>query len=85
MSKNILTERQLEILQHIRDKAVGNKRQLLEHVLDNSHAKNDIEAVCKIINDEFLMHGILDEKYNPNEYGRELEGLLDIVNKPRLG
>lgn len=85
MNTNRFTERQQEILQHLRDKATGQKRLLLEHALNNSLAESDIETVCRIINDEFLMHGLLDEKYNPNEYGRELESLLDIINRPRLG
>ena len=85
MNTNTLTERQREILQQLRDKTTGQKRELLENVLNNSLANSDMEKVCLIINGEFLMHGILDEKYNPNEYGRELEEMLDVINKPRLG
>ena len=84
MNTSTLTARQREILQNLRNNATGRKRQLLEQVLANSLAESDIETVCRIINDEFLMHGILDEKYNPNDYGLELERLLDSVNKPRL-
>ncbi len=84
MNTSILTERQREILQHLRDKAAGEKRLLLEHALSNSLAKCDIEEVCGIIYGEYGMHGLLDEDYNPNEYGRELEELLDVINRPRL-
>ena len=82
MNTHGFTQRQREILQHLRDQAIEQKRQFLDRALSGSLAKCDIEAVCKILNDEFLMHGILDDKYNTNEYGRELEELVDIINHP---
>ena len=84
MNTYVLTERQRDIVHHLRDKATGQKRQLLEDVLNNSLAKNDIETVCGILHGEHMMHGLRDEKFNPNEYGRELEELLDVINRPRL-
>jgi hypothetical protein len=71
-------------LHHRRDKASGHERQLLENTLSNSLAKNDMETVIHIISNEFNLHGILDANYNSNDYGRELEELLDFINRPRL-
>ena len=84
MNSYTLTERQLQILASLRDKAAEGKKQLLEDAINNKLAISDIEALCRILNDEFLMNGILDKNYTPNEYGHELEVLLDIINRPRL-
>jgi hypothetical protein len=83
MSNGHLTERQIEILQYLRDKVTNGKNRLLDQVLSSTLPKSDIETVCQMINDEYLMKGI-KEDYTPNEYGRELEELLDVVNRPRL-
>lgn len=83
MSAGYLTERQIEILKSLRDKAYEGTKQLLEHAISGTLGRGDIEAVCQTINDEYLMKGI-KEDYTPNEYGRELEGLLDLVNRPRI-
>jgi hypothetical protein len=83
MNVGYLTERQIEILKFFRDKAVGRAKQLLERTISGTLPTGDIEAVCQMINDEYLMKGI-KEDYTPNEYGRELESLLDAVNRPRI-
>jgi hypothetical protein len=83
MTIEYLTERQLEILKYLRDKAKEGDRQLLEHAIGGTLPMRDIEAVCLIINRQFLMNGIRDD-YNPNEYGNELENLLDTINRPRI-
>lgn len=44
---------------------------------------SDIGALCDVINAEFMMEGILPN-FEPNEYGLELEKLLDVINRPRL-
>ncbi len=60
-------------------------KELLSRALREELPRADIEAVCQLINDEFLMRGInISPDYSPNEYGRELEQLLDAVNRPRL-
>ena len=43
----------------------------------------DIGELCTLINNEFLMEGILPN-FEPNAYGLELEALLDVVNRPRI-
>ncbi len=46
-------------------------------------SSNEIDELCELISNEFMMNGI-QESYEPNEYGRELEKLLDAVNRGRL-
>jgi hypothetical protein len=78
-----LTERQVEILQCLRAKSTSSGKLLFEQVLTGKLPVSDIQAVCEMINDEYLMKGI-KENYDPNEYGSELEQLLDVVNRPRV-
>jgi hypothetical protein len=77
------TDRQIEILKSLRDKATAQKKELLDQTLGETLHLSDIETVCQLINDEYLMKGI-NPDYNPNDYGRELERLLDAVNRRRL-
>jgi hypothetical protein len=42
-----------------------------------------IDQLCEWINDEFMMHGLAEDD-RPNEYGFQLERLLDAVNRQRL-
>lgn len=44
-------------------------------------AFSEIDALCGLINVEFMMEGILPT-FEPNEYGLELEKLLDLINRP---
>jgi hypothetical protein len=83
MNEIKLSERQREILNLLRGRAAAEKRSHFDRVLTNSHDASDIDIVCRLINDEYLMTGI-EPNYNPNAYGRELESLLNTVNKPRL-
>jgi hypothetical protein len=83
MNPGHLTERQIEILKILREKADQENKHLLDRAIRGSLPVSDTEAVCQIINDEFLMKGI-KEDYTPNEYGRELESLLDLINRPRI-
>lgn len=73
----------MEILRLLRDTRSGEERLLFDRVLDGNLPKASIQAVCEMINDEFLMKGIKPD-YSPNEYGYELEALLDVVNRPRV-
>jgi hypothetical protein len=45
--------------------------------------ENEIEEICNIISNEFLLNGIT-ESFEANAYGKELENILDIINKVRL-
>ncbi|MFT3848683.1 MAG: hypothetical protein QM739_08370 [Propionivibrio sp.] len=78
-----LTDRQREILQKLllNDK---RERKYLFNKLANGQLTNlDIEEFCSLINDVFLMEGLLPN-YEPNEYGLELEELLDSINRSRI-
>lgn len=83
MSTGQLTERQIEILRILRDKATVENKRLFDQILGNALPKSDIESVCQLINNEYLMYGI-KEDYNPTEYGCELEGILNAINSSRL-
>jgi hypothetical protein len=39
--------------------------------------------MCSIISDEFLLNGITKD-FEANEYGKELENILDNINRSRL-
>lgn len=43
----------------------------------------EIERACDALSGEFHMNGI-DENFEATEYGRLVEALLDVVNRPRL-
>lgn len=45
-------------------------------------SSSDIEKVVAALNDEFLSVGI-NENFEPNAIGLEIENLIDIVNKKR--
>jgi uncharacterized protein YydD (DUF2326 family) len=78
-----ITGREIVILKCLREKLNERGAELLENVISRTLATNGIQRVCEIINDEYLMKGI-EEDYSPNEYGRDLENLLNKVNAPRL-
>ncbi len=83
MSAGYLTERQIEILKSLRDRSNQETGLLLDRAINGTLPINDIESICRVINDEYLMKGI-KEGYSPNEYGHELESLLDLINRPRI-
>lgn len=43
----------------------------------------EIEWACDVLNDEFHMNGI-DQNFEATEHGKNVEALLDLVNRPRL-
>jgi hypothetical protein len=83
MSANYLTKRQLEILHYLRESADKDDKYILDKSINGSLKNIEIETVCRVINDEYLMRGV-EKDYRPNGYGRELEELLDVINRPRL-
>lgn len=83
MNIETMTDRQITILRSLRENVSGKDADLLDDVISGRLAVNDIQRVCEIINDEYLMKGI-EEDYSPNEYGLDLENLLNTVNAPRL-
>ncbi len=76
-----LSDRQKEIIERLfRD---GSAQDVIQKVLNEELSFSEIENVINVIHREFSLHGLLPN-YEPNEYGRKLEALLDIVNRPRL-
>lgn len=76
-----LSNRQEEIIAKLYGTASAPS--LVQRILTEQLAVAEIEDVSLRINEEFLTHGLgLD--YEPNEYGLELDALLEIVNRPRL-
>lgn len=78
---SVLTERQRELLTTLCANVA--KISLGEKAIAGTLSFEEIGALCELISDEMLMNGI-EETFEPNEYGKELESLLDAVNRPRL-
>ncbi|MBL3829142.1 hypothetical protein CU666_21765 [Pseudomonas syringae pv. actinidifoliorum] len=55
---------------------------LAEKFLSSSLSSSEVDELCELISNEFLMNGI-QENFEPNSYGLELELLLDTVNRSR--
>ncbi|MCR1767612.1 hypothetical protein [Burkholderia glumae] len=81
--KLALTDRQKEILSSLRLKDAGKNAAAFDNVEKGEMTFSEIDALCGLINAEFMMEGILPT-FEPNEYGLELERLLDLINRPRL-
>ena len=62
---------------------MGSTQGVSQEILAEQLSFSEIEDVIDILHREFSLHGPLPG-YEPNEYGLELEALLDIVNRPRL-
>lgn len=78
-----LTDRQKEILRNLRSKYAGKNASAFDNLEKGTVTFSEIDILCDLINAEFMMEGILPT-YEPNEYGIELESLLDLINRPRL-
>ncbi|WP_374440005.1 hypothetical protein [Pseudomonas panipatensis] len=59
------------------------KLSLAEKSIAEDVSIDDVEELCELISNEFMMNGI-EENFEPNSYGLELEALLDAVNRERL-
>lgn len=81
--KLTLTDRQKEILSNLRVKDTGKNAAAFDSLEKEAMTLSEIDALCGLINAEFMMEGILPT-FEPNEYGLELERLLDLINRPRL-
>lgn len=56
---------------------------LIDKVREGVAASHEVSLLCELINNEFLSRGI-DQDFEANDYGREMEALLDLVNSVRL-
>lgn len=82
--KVLLTERQKEILKKLRTNDAGLNAITFDNLENGQINANEIGALCDLVNAEFMLKGILPS-FEPNQYGLELENLLDVINRPRLG
>lgn len=78
-----LTEQQKAIVNSLRLKGPAESQNMLGELENGRVTVADIDELCTLINNEFLMEGILPN-FEPNAYGLELEALLDVVNRPRI-
>jgi hypothetical protein len=81
--KLALTDRQKEIVNSLRVKDAGKNAAAFDNLEKGRMTFSEIDALCGLINGELMMEGILPT-FEPNEYGLELESLLDLINRPRL-
>lgn len=80
---SVLNERQYIIFKSLCLKSNAEDQYLFDKFIEKELDFNEVEKLCSIISNEFLMEGVMPN-YEPNDYGLELEGLLDIVNSSRL-
>lgn len=78
-----LSDTQKKLLITLKSKVGGKDLDVFDAALRGDVEIKAIDRLCGLINEEFMMEGI-DENFEPNQYGIELEGLLDAINKPRL-
>lgn len=79
----MLTSRQQTIVRDLCMAGDGSKASLGVAAIAGALNPEEIDLLCELISNEFMMNGIL-ESFEPNEYGKELETLLDSINRPRL-
>lgn len=80
---NHLNPRQQHLIIALCSAGDASKQSLAEKAIAGVLTSNEIEELCSLISNEFMLNGIT-ENFEPNDFGKELEGLLDIVNKSRI-
>lgn len=78
-----MTKDQTRLLLYVCRSAESLQLLLAEKLINEIISPYEIDELCELISNEFMMNGI-QESYEPNDYGRELEKLLDAVNRGRL-
>ena len=81
--KIILNSAESALLMRLARAAGGARLALAERAIAGEVSPDDVDELCELISNEFLMSGI-EEDFEPNSYGLELEALLDAVNRERL-
>ena len=81
--KNKLTNRQVELIEMLSTTGNGVHEDLSGRAAAGTLSSNEIELLCELISNELMMKGI-EETFEPNAYGKELEVLLDSVNRQSL-
>lgn len=78
-----LNTKQTELLSLLSKKYGFEYKYLLKDSIDVVKYFENIEKLCSVINEEYMMKGI-NSNWEPNAYGLELNDLLDMVNKLRI-
>lgn len=78
----LLTGAQLQLLFSLCFMAGQHQLALAEKLPNGSLSSREVDDLCELISNEFLLNGI-EESFEPNSYGLELELLLDAVNRGR--
>jgi hypothetical protein len=78
-----LTNRQKQIVHSLKSENSGNLEAILKDLETGFLVIENVENICTLINEEFMIKGVLPS-FEPNDYGYELETLLDVVNRFRL-
>lgn len=76
----ILTSAQWQFLIALCFLAGERQLAIAEKMSHGSASLSEIDELCELISNEFLMCGI-KESFEPNTYGLELELLLDAINR----
>jgi len=79
----MLTATQQALLRKLCATGDGSNASLAVAAVAGTLKPEEIDVLCELISNEFMMNGIL-ESFEPNEYGIELEALLDAINRSRL-
>jgi len=79
---NLLTDAQLHLLFFLCFMEGQHQLAMAEKFPNGSLSASDVDDLCELISNEFLLNGI-EESFEPNSYGIELELLLDAVNRGR--
>lgn len=77
-----LTNGQIQLLLALCFMAGEYQLAMAEKLLKGSLSSREADELCELISDEFMIGGI-EEGFEPNSYGLELELLLDAVNRIR--
>jgi hypothetical protein len=78
-----LNFRQQNLITNLCSEGDASKRALAAKAIVGTLTTDEIEELCSLISNEFMLNGIT-ESFEPNDYGKELEELLDAVNKSRV-
>ena len=79
---SFLTSAQWQLLFSLCVMAGALQLTLAEKMLNGSLSSSEVDGLCELISNEFLIRGI-EENFEPNSYGLELELLLDALNRGR--
>jgi len=80
---NILNHYQQSLIVILCNGSDASIQSLAQKAIVGKLTSNEAEVLCSLISNEFMLNGI-NEDFEPNDYGKELEELLDAVNKNRI-